>query len=328
MAFLEYLQLIAFFGSAIFTVLLISLVIIQKSVTTPLPVIKRHKQEKTFLDPNILKNIEFPSIEDEPSVDLSVIVPAYNEEERMPSMLDECLEYLENKSKSANFTYEVIVVSDGSSDGTVALALKYSKKYTAEKVRVLELIENRGKGGAVRLGMLSARGRNLLFADADGATTFSDLDKLTEALAAINKDWTEDAVVIGSRAHLEQEAIATRSAFRTFLMHGFHFLVWLFAVRSLRDTQCGFKLLTRSAARKLFRIMHVERWAFDVELLYLVERLNIPVREVAVKWQEIEGSKLTPFWSWIQMGVDLFLIWFRYTIGAWQIVDTTKAHSE
>lgn len=69
----------------------------------------------------------------------------------VPSMLDECLEYLENKSKSGNFTYEVIVVSDGSSDGTVALALKYSKKYTAEKVRVLELVENRGKGGAVRL---------------------------------------------------------------------------------------------------------------------------------------------------------------------------------
>uniref|UniRef100_A0A1L8EDD8 Dolichyl-phosphate beta-glucosyltransferase n=1 Tax=Haematobia irritans TaxID=7368 RepID=A0A1L8EDD8_HAEIR len=327
MALIEILLISVYYGSAIFTVLLISLVIVQKSITTPLPVIKRHKQEKTYLDPNILKNIEFPSIEDEPTVDLSVIVPAYNEEERMPSMLDECLEYLENKTKSENFTYEVIVVSDGSSDGTVALALKYSKRFTVDKVRVLELVENRGKGGAVRLGMLSARGRNLLFADADGATKFSDLDKLFNELAKINKDWKHDAVVIGSRAHLEQEAIATRSAFRTFLMHGFHFLVWLFAVRSLRDTQCGFKLLTRSAAKKLFSIMHVERWAFDVELLYLVERLHIPVREVAVVWHEIEGSKLTPFWSWLQMGIDLFLIWFRYTVGAWQIVHS-KPHTE
>ncbi|XP_037820971.1 dolichyl-phosphate beta-glucosyltransferase [Lucilia sericata] len=326
MAFLEYLQLILFIGSAIFAALLISLFIVQKSITTPLPIIKRHKQEKTYLDPNILKNYEFPSIEDEPSLDLSVIVPAYNEEQRMPVMLDECLEFLESKSKTGNFTYEIIVVSDGSSDGTVALALKYSKKYTVNKVRVLELIENRGKGGAVRLGMLSARGRHLLFADADGATKFSDYDKLAEALTSITGNWQEDAVVIGSRAHLEKEAIASRSAFRTFLMHGFHFLVWLFAVRSVKDTQCGFKLLTRAAANKLFKSLHVERWAFDVELLYLVERLNIPVREVAVNWQEIEGSKLTPFWSWIQMGTDLFLIWFRYLVGAWQI--DVKSHKE
>ncbi|XP_013105929.2 dolichyl-phosphate beta-glucosyltransferase [Stomoxys calcitrans] len=327
MTLAEIFLMSIYYASAVFTVILISLVIIQKSLTTPLPVIKRHKQEKTYLDPNILKNIEFPSIEDEPTLDLSVIVPAYNEEERMPSMLDECLEYLEAKSKAENFTYEIIVVSDGSSDGTVALALKYSKRYTVEKVRVLELVENRGKGGAVRLGMLSARGRNLLFADADGATKFSDLDKLYDALNNINNSWKRDAVVIGSRAHLEQDAIATRSAFRTFLMYGFHFLVWLFAVRSLKDTQCGFKLLTRSAAKKLFTVMHVERWAFDVELLYLVEQLHIPVREVAVTWHEIDGSKLTPFWSWLQMGVDLFLIWFRYTIGAWEIV-RTKPHTE
>ncbi|XP_065357594.1 dolichyl-phosphate beta-glucosyltransferase [Calliphora vicina] len=326
MAFLEYLQLILFIGSAIFAALLISLFIVQKSITAPLPVIKRRKQEKTFLDPNILKNFEFPSIEDEPTVDLSVIVPAYNEEQRMPVMLEECLEFLEEKTKAGNFSYEVIVVSDGSSDGTVSVALKYTKKYTVNKVRVLELIENRGKGGAVRLGMLSARGRNLLFADADGATKFSDYDKLADILPSIAGDWKDDAVVIGSRAHLEKDAIASRSALRTFLMHGFHFLVWLFAVRSVKDTQCGFKLLTRSAAIKLFKSLHVERWAFDVELLYLVERLNIPVREVAVNWQEIEGSKLTPFWSWIQMGVDLFLIWFRYLVGAWQI--DVKPHKQ
>lgn len=166
---------------------------------------------------------------------------------QVPTMLDECLEFLEAKTKAGNFSYEVIIVSDGSSDGTVSLALKYSKKFSVEKVRVLELIENRGKGGAVRLvsynwefyyqiktyvyfppiyflnhclivtflkGMLSARGRNLLFADADGATKFSDYDKLADAMQHIASDWKDDAVVIGSRAHLENEAIATRSAFR------------------------------------------------------------------------------------------------------------------
>lgn len=130
-------------------------------------------------------------------------------------------------------------------------------------------------------------------------------------------------------------------------MYGFHFLVWLFAVRGIRDTQCGFKLLTRQAARVCFLNMHVERWylsfyihiykvyismfyndlliswnycrAFDVELLYIAQRLKIDIAEVAVNWTEIDGSKVTPVWSWIQMGTDLFLIWLRYRIGAWKL---------
>lgn len=179
--------------------------------------------------------------------------------------------------------------------------------------------------------MLSARGRQLLFADADGATKFADLDKLNAEMKKIlpDNDCKKDAIAIGSRAHLETEAIASRSLFRTILMYGFHFLVWLFAVRGIRDTQCGFKLLTRSAARRLFKMMHVERWAFDVELLYLAQYKRIPIGEVCVNWTEIEGSKITPVWTWIQMGMDLFLIWFRYAIGAWSLQDPPKKkHSD
>lgn len=174
--------------------------------------------------------------------------------------------------------------------------------------------------------MLSARGRQLLFADADGATKFNDLDKLETEMLKLTPsiEWENPAIVIGSRAHLEEDAIATRSFFRTILMHGFHFLVWLFAVRGIRDTQCGFKLLTRSAAQNLFNLMHVERWAFDVELLFLAQSLAIPINEICVNWTEIEGSKITPIWTWIQMGMDLFLIWFRYAIGAWQFTDNRR----
>lgn len=169
--------------------------------------------------------------------------------------------------------------------------------------------------------MLSTRGRQLLFADADGATKFEDLEKLEAEMRKLTPidEWENPAIVIGSRAHLEDDAIASRSFFRTILMHGFHFLVWLFAVRGIKDTQCGFKLLTRSAAQHLFNLLHVERWAFDVELLFLAQFLQIPIREVCVNWTEIAGSKITPVWTWIQMGCDLFLIWFRYAIGAWQI---------
>lgn len=102
-------------------------------------------------------------------------------------------------------------------------------------------------------------------------------------------------------------------------MLGFHLLVWLFTVRTVRDTQCGFKMFTRAAAVKLFTNMHIERWAFDVELLYLAEKFHIPIFEVAVRWHEVDGSKITPFWSWLQMGRDLLLIWFRYLVGIWKV---------
>lgn len=125
--------------------------IVLKATTTPFPVVKRFKDEEFFADPSGAKT-KFPLIDDDPSVDLSVIIPAYEEEKRLPVMLDECMEFLESRAKSnPKFTYEVIVVSDGSKDGTVQCAMKYCTKYSTEKFRVLELIQKRGKGGAVRL---------------------------------------------------------------------------------------------------------------------------------------------------------------------------------
>ena len=128
----------------------------------------------------------------------------------------------------------------------------------------------------------NSRGENLLFADADGATTFSDLSKLEKCLEEITKE--DEGVVCGSRSHLEKESIANRTAIRTLLMYGFHACVWIFAVKTVQDTQCGFKvrssdqlividfekyfqLIKRNTARKIFKTLHIERWAFDVEML-------------------------------------------------------------
>uniref|UniRef100_A0A0K8R6P3 Dolichyl-phosphate beta-glucosyltransferase n=1 Tax=Ixodes ricinus TaxID=34613 RepID=A0A0K8R6P3_IXORI len=299
---------------------LILLCAVLYATASKLPVVLRHEEELYFKDPSRPGvRHRFAHLKDEPSVRLSVIVPAYEEEKRLPPMLDECLEYLEaRQAKQPDFTYEVIVVDDGSRDRTSEVGLSYCLKWGSDKVRVLTLVRNRGKGGAVRLGMLSARGERLLFADADGATRFSDLAKLEQEADTLFQQ-SPTAVVVGSRAHLEKESMAERSILRTFLMLGFHLLVWLFAVRGVRDTQCGFKLFSREAARYLFPSLHVERWAFDVEMLYIAQRLKFPIREVAVHWTEIEGSKVVPFWSWLEMGRDLFLIWLRYTIGAWAI---------
>lgn len=310
---------------AVFAALLALVIVcvIVLAISTPYPEITDVVSERSFKDG--AQQQPFPSLlTDPPSITLSVVVPAYNEEERLPTMLDECLEYLEDRNcKKSNFSYEVLVVDDGSSDSTTDVAHRYSSKLGAEKVRCLTLARNRGKGGAVRLGMLRCRGAALLFADADGASKFEDYAKLEDALNGLCKEESDLSaslgVVCGSRAHLEEESVAQRSLFRTVLMYGFHALVWLFTVRGIKDTQCGFKLMTRRTAKILFQSLHIERWAFDVELLMIAQQLGIPIAEVAVRWTEIEGSKVTPVLSWLQMGRDLVLIWLRYTIGAWRI---------
>ncbi|VDL64980.1 unnamed protein product [Nippostrongylus brasiliensis] len=242
-----------------------------------------------------------------------------NEEDRLPIMLDECIEYLSERRKNEKeFSFEIIVVDDGSVDRTADIAAEYGRK-TDGAVKVLKLERNLGKGGAVRNGVLHCSGKLVLFADADGATKFSDVEKLEKALTRMSGglDETFPGVAVGSRAHMEEEATATRSLFRNILMHGFHFLVYLFSSRTVRDTQCGFKLFTRAAASRVFPVLHVERWAFDVELIYLCEKWMIPIVEIAVTWHEVEGSKIVPVLSWIQMGRDLVLIWFRYRFGIW-----------
>uniref|UniRef100_A0A3B3C1M1 Dolichyl-phosphate beta-glucosyltransferase n=1 Tax=Oryzias melastigma TaxID=30732 RepID=A0A3B3C1M1_ORYME len=304
-------------------VLLGGQVLVIAHLTAGMANLSRHEKEKYFLTATG-ETRPFPSLHDPHSRELSVVIPAYNEELRMPVMLDEAMEYLESRQKkNSSFTYEVIVVDDGSKDKTTEIALEYTKKYSADKVRVLTLVKNRGKGGAVLMGTLSSRGRLILMADADGATKFSDIEKVEAGLKDVNSG-PNMAIACGSRAHLEKDSVAQRSLFRTFLMYGFHFLVWFFCVRGIRDTQCGFKLFTREAALRTFSSLHIERWAFDVELLYIAQCFKIPIAEVAVNWTEIEGSKLVPFWSWLQMGRDLIFIRLRYLTGAWKLQSPQK----
>jgi dolichyl-phosphate beta-glucosyltransferase len=252
-------------------------------------------------DPNSLTPLGCPSIWSPATKRLSVVIPAYNEEERLPATLDEALAYLARRRDAAGpaFTYEVIVVDDGSSDGTAAVAMDYVRREGIDAVRLLQLPHNCGKGRAVREGVLIARGELVLFMDADGATRVSDMASLEAAIAeaASSKGATlvsargrgggssEGALgaAIGSRAHLEQAALAQRHWLRNFLMHGFHLLVVFVAGGAVKDTQCGFKMFTRHAAALLYTNQRLQRWCFDVELLYLAQRLGVPVREVQVR---------------------------------------------
>ena len=151
---LELLYYLIQLGVTLIAFLFILLCILVKLTTKPYPNILEFDQEKYFKTSlSGCETKDFPSLTDQPTVSLSVIVPAYNEELRLPKMLDECLEFLEKRKTS----YEVIIVDDGSKDETSATGLKYVERWGSDKVRVLSLAKNRGKGGAVRMGMLRAR---------------------------------------------------------------------------------------------------------------------------------------------------------------------------
>ncbi|VFQ88390.1 unnamed protein product [Cuscuta campestris] len=178
-----------------------------------------------FEDPNSLTPVPCPSIFDPAQKYMSLIIPAYNEENRLPAALDEMLFYLQHRAaKDRSFTYEVIIVDDGSADRTKTEAFKFVKKHTVENVRVVLLGRNHGKGEAIRKGMLHSRGELLLMLDADGATKIEDLEKLENQIFAVAKKHGFGAsaasdstlrisdvsvVAFGSRAHLEEKALAT-----------------------------------------------------------------------------------------------------------------------
>ena len=190
--------------------------------------------------------------------------------------------------------------------------------------RCMKLPANRGKGGAVRQGVLSSRGREILFADADGATDINDLGKVRESLHKLLQS-SPHGIAVGSRAHLQDDAVANRSFLRNILMYGFHMFVFLVGgISNIKDTQCGFKLFSRPAARAIFPQMNIERWAFDVEIFVIANMMGIKATEVAVNWEEIDGSKIVPVFSWLEMAKDLLMIRTRYMIGAWSVTERLK----
>eukprot|EP00963_Diacronema_lutheri_P001419 scaffold86_cov338-Pavlova_lutheri.AAC.82 len=275
------------------------------------------------LGPEAMKrgHVDLPSVFQDPKKELTVVVPAYNEAERIGSMLRETLEYLEKRtSLQPGFEWEVLVVDDGSRDRTGHVVSQFAKKHGNERVRCLRLPRNCGKGYAVRRGMLGGRGKKLLMADADGATRIEECDRLERALEKLtqgNED--QPAVSVGSRAHLETASTARRSFYRTVLMHGFHACVWMVIGGEIKDTQCGFKLFNRKAAQKIYANQRLRRWCFDVELIFLAKKLGIPVCEVAVNWTEIPGSKIR-FWSMASMLVELITIKIAYEwLCVWKI---------
>ena len=211
---------------------------------------------------------------------LSIVIPAFNEEQRLPETLQRITNWLGSKSWDQ---VEILVVDYGSHDGTARLAESYGRG-----VRLLKNPGNRGKGYAVRHGMLEASGAWVLYTDADLSAPIEEFDRLCVAATSGSAQ-----VAIGSRAIDRSLVQVHQAAFREYSGRFFNLVMRFATGLPFRDTQCGFKLFRRDAAQAIFSRQKLDGFSFDVEDLYIAKKLAIPVVEVPVRWSNVEGTKVS-----------------------------------
>jgi glycosyltransferase involved in cell wall biosynthesis len=237
----------------------------------------------------------------EPST-YSIIIPAYNESERIGRTLDKVLAYISQQ----HWVAEVLVVNDGSRDNTAEMVRQYSRSNPS--VRLVENPGNRGKGYSVRNGMLHANGDVLLFSDADLSSPIYEAPKLFAAIEAGAE------VAIGSRWMQAELQTQRQSAFRQLAGRIFNLLLRLILGLKFKDTQCGFKAFSRRAAQTIFPRQRIERWGFDPELLFLAKKFKFSVKEVPVEWAHDTRSKINPLTDGFKMFLEMVRVrWYDLT---------------
>ena len=227
---------------------------------------------------------------------LSVVIPAYNEQTRLAPTIREIVTHFRSSGRSI----ELIVVDDGSCDGTSALVSTLAAEY--EELRLIRLPTNRGKGYAVRSGVVNSSGQHVLFADADGSTPIEDIARLEAAIRA-GAD-----IAIGSRALPSSEVKVQARLYRRLIGRLFHGCVTLLTVRGVRDTQCGFKLFRAPLAHELFSRARLDRFTFDVEVLFMAQRFGHRIAEIPVNWVHKPGSRVNLVLDSLRMARDLLRI--------------------
>ncbi|MBI2658451.1 glycosyltransferase family 2 protein [Candidatus Woesearchaeota archaeon] len=226
-------------------------------------------------------------------MEISVVIPAYNEEGRIKKSISAIMKFLENKKLG----YEIIVVDDCSKDGTAAIV----KGFKSGRLRLVSNSKNSGKGYSVKRGVLMSKKNLVLFSDADLSTPIESLDSFLKYIGDYD-------IVIGSR-RMKGSVIAGRQPLhRRIPGKIFPVLVNLTTLRGIRDTQCGFKLFKRKAAMDIFRKQKIKGFCFDVETLYLAKSAGYKIKEVPVVWNNSAHSKLSPVKDSIRMFIDLIKI--------------------
>lgn len=226
-------------------------------------------------------------------IELTVVIPAYNEEATVESTVREITAYLAN----ARVSHEILVVDDGSRDSTLSILQSLTEEIA--ELRVCHYAPNRGKGCAVRTGMLAAKGAQVLFTDSDNSTPIDELPAFMSAL----DDGSQ--VAIASREVMGAVRVIHQPFYRELGGKALNLLVRLLAVPGILDTQCGFKLFTREAAQSIFTRCSIDRFSFDVEALCLARQLGYKIAELPVHWTHHQGSRVSPLRDGLRMLADI-----------------------
>ena len=244
---------------------------------------------------------------------VSVVIPAYNESNRLGSTLASVTRFFDSRSVA----FEVIVVSDGSTDETASVA-----RSGGDRVTLVELPENRGKGAAVRSGVLESRGEVVLFTDADLSTPIEQWIPIREKLGE-GYD-----VVIGSRALASSQIEVRQPWYRERMGKTFNWILRRILPLELKDTQCGFKLFESETAKHLFGVARIDGFAFDAEILYLAKRFGYRVAELPVPWFDSVPSRVHAVWHSAQMLKDLLKIRVLDRAGAYESPQKSRSITE
>ncbi|MFA5337250.1 MAG: dolichyl-phosphate beta-glucosyltransferase [Candidatus Omnitrophota bacterium] len=228
---------------------------------------------------------------------LSIVIPAYNEEKRLQSTLEKIYSYL----KSKDYEYEVIVIDDGSSDKTAEVVLD-SELNKAGKLVLLKNEKNKGKGFSIKKGILASRAEFVLFTDSDLSAPIEEADEL---FLSIQSGYD---IVIGSRSIEGAEVRVHQPFYRELMGIFFNVLVQILVLKGFIDTQCGFKLFKGNVAKDIANELKIDRFGFDVEMLYLAQKKNYKIKEVPVIWLNSPTSKVNPVLDSWRMFIDLLSI--------------------
>ena len=233
---------------------------------------------------------------------LSLVIPAYNEERRLAASLESVAAFMASQRGGV----ELIIVDDGSGDRTAEIARAFAERQPGAKVLVND--RNRGKGYSIRRGVLEARAETVLISDADLSTPLTEAGKLLDRLRAMG-----EGIVIGSRGLKESKVEVRQNILRETMGRVFNLCVRLLTGLPFHDTQCGFKVFTRSIVAPILRRALVDRFSWDVEILYVAHRRGVKIEEVPVTWRNAPGSKVGILTAPASMLRDVLRIrrWYR-----------------
>jgi len=231
---------------------------------------------------------------------LTIVIPAFNEAKKIESTVNEVTDFLSDKG----YSYEVIVIDDGSDDDTLDIIKRYKDINSNGNIRILENVHNRGKGYAVRKGIIAATGDYILFMDADNSTRIFELERMLPCLEDGND------IVIGSRRvkSVSDDIMIDQPFLRHILGEIYIYISRLFFKISVRDYNCGFKMFKNNVAKKIFSIQLMDDWSFDLETLFLVEKYNYKIKELPVNWKHYKGSKVKPVLDGIKSFISILKI--------------------